>query len=220
MMLLCSAHNVAIEGALGRSGSVAAGGHGAVSLEERKLDRARDMDRFLASVQQSAFRIARYQLRDEDEALDAVQDTMIKLVRKYATRPTDEWKPLFFRILQNTIRDAQRRRTVRTKVLGFIPGAFRDPDEHTDPIQQAPDEFATDPRTQLALDGAMAELDRAVDALPARQKEAFLLRSIEAMSVAETARAMGCSEGSVKTHYSRAVHSLRESLGEHWDVTD
>ncbi len=191
-----------------------------VCPEEGKLERARNMDRFLASVEQSAFRIARYHLRDDDESLDAVQDAMIQLVRKYARRPDEEWKPLFFRILQNKIRDVQRRRTVRSRMMGFLPGTFRSEEDAADPLQQAPDNATPDPGAQLALDGAMAELQQAVTELPPRQKEAFLLRTIEAFSVAETAKVMGCGEGSVKTHYSRAVHSLRERLGEHWDVTD
>ncbi len=191
-----------------------------VGPEEIKLERARELDRFLAGVEQSAFRIARYHLADEDEALDAVQDAMIRLVRSYSRRPSEEWKPLFFRILQNRVRDALRRRTVRAKVMGFLPGSFREAPGDADPLQQAPDRRTPDPGTQLALDGAMVELQHAVGDLPARQKEAFLLRTIEALSVAETAQAMGCSEGSVKTHYSRAVHSLRARLGEHWDATD
>ncbi len=189
-------------------------------LEEPALDLARDMDRFLASVEQSAFRIARYHLGDADEALDVVQDAMIKLVTRYAKRPPDEWKPLFFRILQNRVRDLQRKRTVRAKVMGFLPGSFRDDETEVDPMQQAPDHDAPDPGKQLALDGAMIELERAVNGLPARQKEAFLLRTIESLSVEETAKAMGCTQGSVKTHYSRAVHKLRDELGEHWDVSD
>lgn len=188
--------------------------------EEIALDVARDMDRFLAGVEQSAFRIARYHLGDEDEALDVVQDAMIRLVRRYAKRPSDEWKPLFFRILQNRVRDIQRKRTVRARVMGFLPGSFADDEQHQDPLQQAPDRDAPGPGKQLALDGAMLQLERAVNDLPARQKEAFLLRTLESLSVEETAKAMGCSGGSVKTHYSRAVHRLREELGEHWDVTD
>lgn len=188
--------------------------------EDTALDAARDMDRFLASVEQSAFRIARYHLGDADEALDVVQDAMIRLVRRYGKRPADEWKPLFFRILQNRVRDIQRRRSVRAKVMGFLPGAFTEDEASPDPLQQAPDVDAPGPGKQLQLDGAMDELRRAVEALPARQKEAFLLRTLESLSVEETARAMGCSSGSVKTHYSRAVHRLREDLGEHWDVND
>lgn len=189
-------------------------------LEETALEQARNMDRFLADVEQSAFRIARYHLNDADEALDVVQDAMIRLVRKYARRPREEWKPLFFKILQNRIRDIQRKQSVRAKVMGFLPGGFRDEEADVDPMQNAPDYDSPDPGQQLALDGAMAELERAVGALPARQKEAFLLRTLESLSVEETAAAMGCSEGSVKTHYSRAVHKLRDELGEHWDAGD
>ncbi len=190
------------------------------ALEDPALELARDMDRFLAGVEQSAFRIARFHLGDADEALDVVQDTMIRLVRSYARRPPAEWKPLFFRILQNRVRDVQRKRSVRARVMGFLPGTFREDEADSDPLQQAPDRQTPDPGKQVALDGAMQELEQAVAALPARQKEAFLLRTLEDLSVEETARAMGCSEGSVKTHYSRAVHRLRDELGEHWDATD
>lgn len=195
-------------------------GKPSASQEDTALDAARDMDRFLASVEQSAFRIARYHLGDADEALDVVQDAMIRLVRRYAKRPAREWKPLFFRILQNRVRDIQRKRSVRAKVMGFLPGSFADEENAPDPLQQAPDRDAPDPGKQLQLDGAMEQLEQAVNALPARQKEAFLLRTLESLSVEETASAMGCSSGSVKTHYSRAVHRLREELGEHWDVND
>lgn len=188
--------------------------------EEPALESARTMDRFLADVEQSAFRIARYHLGDADEALDVVQDAMIRLVRRYARRPAEDWKPLFFKILQNRIRDIQRKRSVRAKVMGLLPGSFRDDLAEVDPMQQAPDQATPDPGKQLALDGAMVELERAVNNLPPRQREAFLLRTLESLSVEQTATAMGCSEGSVKTHYSRAVHRLRDELGEHWDATD
>ncbi|NNF51585.1 MAG: RNA polymerase sigma factor [Gammaproteobacteria bacterium] len=189
-------------------------------LEEPALELAREMDRFLAGVEQSAFRIARYHLGDADEALDVVQDAMISLVRSYARRSPEDWKPLFFKILQNRVRDMQRKRSVRARVMGFLPGGFRDDIAEVDPIQQAPDTDAPDPGKQLALDDAMAGLEHAVSELPPRQREAFLLRTLESLSVEETATAMGCSEGSVKTHYSRAVHKLRAELGEHWDATD
>lgn len=191
-----------------------------VKHEEPALELARNMDRFLADVEQSAFRIARYHLGDADEALDVVQDAMISLVKRYARRPPEDWKPLFFKILQNRVRDMQRKRSVRARVMGFLPGGFRDDDPDVDPMQRAPDHDTPDPGKQLALDGAMVELERSIAKLPARQREAFLLRTLESLSVAETAAAMGCSEGSVKTHYSRAVRKLRDELGEHWDVTD
>ncbi len=154
-----------------------------------------------------------YALGHEDDALDAVQDAMIRLARKYAHKPSEEWKPLFFRILKNRIRDMQRRRSVRSRFMVW-PGRREDA---PDPVEQAEDERGLKPAEQLALDDAMGALDEAIRALPERQRETFLLRTLEGLNVAETARAMGVTEGSVKTHYSRAVHSLREQLGEHWE---
>ena len=138
---------------------------------------------------------------------------MIRLARKYAHKPSEEWKPLFFRILKNRIRDMQRRRSVRSRFMVW-PGRREDA---PDPVEQAEDERGLKPAEQLALDDAMGALDEAIRALPERQRETFLLRTLEGLNVAETARAMGVTEGSVKTHYSRAVHSLREQLGEHWE---
>ena len=168
-------------------------------------------------VERRAFRIAQLQLRDVEDALDAVQDAMLQLAKRYAQRPSEEWAPLFYRILESRIRDCQRRRKVRNRVLTFFGGQRDDdPDELPDPIASAPDPAGVDPRELVAQREAMAALEIALQALPARQREAFLLRILEGLDVAETAKAMGCSEGSVKTHLSRAMHSLRETLGEHW----
>ena len=173
---------------------------------------AHALNGFLASVERRAYRMAQIALRHEDDALDAVQDAMLQLARRYAHRPSDEWRPLFYRILENRIRDVQRRRAVRSRVLAFLPWSSEGEDD-TDPVERAPDP-APGPATQVEGDEIGGALQRAVSMLPARQREAFLLRSLEGLDVAETAAAMGCSEGSVKTHYSRAVHSLREQLGE------
>lgn len=170
------------------------------------------MNDFLAAVERKGFVMARIALRHEADAYDAVQDTMIRLVRSYADRPRDEWKPLFYRILKNRIVDLQRRRMVRQRVMAWLPVGERD----SDPIAEAPAQYSEQPDRQLELDESMDALGQAVRALPARQQQAFLLRTIEGMSVQLTAAAMGCSPGSVKTHYSRAVHSLRKSLGEDW----
>ncbi len=179
-------------------------------------DRSRALNQFLASVEVKAFRIAQIALRHEDDALDAVQDAMLQLARAYGERPTEEWKPLFYRILENRIRDVQRRRMVRNKVMAWLPFRRNDEDdEPPDPIEQAPsNELA--PAHKLELDEAMQALEKAVQALPNRQREAFLLRSVEGLDVAQTAAAMGCSEGSVKTHYFRALQALRGQLGDHW----
>jgi RNA polymerase sigma-70 factor, ECF subfamily len=175
---------------------------------------SRALDQFLQSVEKRAFKIARIGLRNDDDALDAVQDAMMKLVQSYASRPEGEWRPLFYRILANRVLDLQRRRTVRGRIMAWLP--VRDPEEdgdEPDPIAQAPSPEVT-PARRLEIDEAMGVLETAVAALPARQQQAFLLRTLEGLDVADTATAMGCSEGSVKTHYFRALESLRGRLGE------
>ena len=180
------------------------------------LEQTRELDKFLAEIERRAFRMAQIALRDPDDALDVVQDAMLKLARNYGARPSAEWRPLFFRILQNGVRDLQRRRTVRKRFMTWLPGAKEDPDnEAQDPLDNVADMAPSAPE-RLMQDQAMQKLEALLRELPARQREAFMLRNFEGFDVAETARAMGCSEGSVKTHYSRAVHTLREQLGEVW----
>lgn len=183
---------------------------------ETDLDAARELERFLKDVERRAFRIAEIALRNTDDALDVVQEAMIQLAQSYGARPSEEWKPLFHRILQNRIHDWQRRRRTRSRVIAWWTGGTRDEDDETpDPIENAAADEPT-PATRLENDQAMTALDAAITRLPARQQQAFLLRSLEGLDVAQTAAAMGCSEGSVKTHYFRALQSLREQLGEHW----
>jgi RNA polymerase sigma-70 factor (ECF subfamily) len=188
--------------------------HGDVDVTDSSAEsRSRALNQFLASVELKAFKIAQAALRHEDDALDAVQDAMLQLARAYAERPAQEWKPLFYRILENRIRDMQRRRTVRGRVIAWLPFRGDEDEDEPDPISQAPSP-EPQPVKRLELDEAMGALQKALDALPRRQQQAFLLRTLEGMDVAETAAAMGCSEGSVKTHYFRAVQSLRAQLGE------
>jgi len=184
--------------------------------DSRTYDRSRALDRFLAEIEVRAFRIAQIALRNEDDALDVVQDAMLRLARAYADRPPEEWKSLFYRILENRIRDVQRRRSVRSRFMAWLPGRQNDPeDEPDDPIADAPSEEPSVVQ-RLQLDEAIGVLEGALRELPRRQQQAFLLRALEGLDVAETARAMGCSEGSVKTHYFRAVQSLRARLGDTW----
>lgn len=157
-----------------------------------------------------------FAVRDEEGALDIVQDSMLKLAEKYGDRPAEEFPMLFQRILQNTIRDYYRRHKVRsmwTTVLSAF--SSNDEDDH-DPLETlAADEDQGGPRTpesQLLQAQTLAAIDDEIKKLPARQREAFLMRYWEDMDVAETAAAMGCSEGSVKTHCSRATHSLAAAL--------
>ena len=160
-------------------------------------------------------RIAEIAVRDRDEALDLVQDAMIKLVRNYSGRGTDEWTPLFYRILQNGVRDWHRRQAVRNRVMVWFQKAKPDDNDY-DVIAAAADPMGRSPDEELQNSEAMQDIELAVHELPSRQREAFMLRTFEGLDVAGTAVAMGCSEGSVKTHYSRAVHALRDKLGEHW----
>jgi RNA polymerase sigma-70 factor (ECF subfamily) len=175
---------------------------------------SRELERFLADVERKAYRMAQIGLRNEQDALDAVQDAMLQLVRSYANRPAEEWRPLFYRILENRIRDLQRRSTVRGRVMSWLPWSGDD-DEGEDPVALAPDP-SPGPVAQLQGRELMAALEAALADLPARQRQAFMLRSFEGLDVAETAQAMGCSEGSVKTHHFRAVQVLRARLGDFW----
>jgi len=179
------------------------------------LQRERQLNQFLAEVERRALRIAEIAVRDRDEALDLVQDAMIKLARNYAERPGDEWAPLFYRILQNGVRDWHRRQKVRNRVMVWF-GRGTSADDDYDVAANAPDPAGRSPDQQLQTSEAMQHLEVSVHELPGRQREAFMLRTFEGLDVAGTAVAMGCSEGSVKTHYSRAVHALRDKLGDHW----
>lgn len=173
------------------------------------------LNRFLAGVERRALRMARIALRHDEDALDAVQDAMLRLAQRYASRDPGEWPALFHRILQNRVRDLQRRRMVRGRVMALLPWRRGDEDPPADPVGEAPDPA---PGPESTLDGAalIGALEAALHELPARQREAFLLRSVEGLDVAATAQAMGCSDGSVKTHYFRALQALRAKLGDRW----
>lgn len=169
-------------------------------------------------AERRAFRMAQLAVRNTDDALDIVQDSMLKLARKYGDRSEAEWGPLFFTILSSRIMDFHRRKSVRNRWFGWALTSREgvSEDEQADSLAQVPAESSAEPEQRAQLDGASAELLAALERLPVRQQQAFLLRAVEGLDVAATAAAMGCSDGSVKTHYSRAVHSLRSALGEHW----
>jgi RNA polymerase sigma-70 factor (ECF subfamily) len=179
------------------------------------LQRERQLNRFLAEVERRALRIAEIAVRDRDEALDLVQEAMIKLARKYADRPVEEWPPLFYRILQNGVRDWHRRQKVKNRVMVWFGRGTASEDDY-DVVASAPDPAGRMPDEEVQAHETMQRLEASIRELPDRQREAFMLRTFEGLDVAGTAVAMGCSEGSVKTHYSRAVHALRDSLGDHW----
>jgi RNA polymerase sigma-70 factor, ECF subfamily len=166
---------------------------------------------FLASVERRALRIAQLATRDRDEALDLVQDAMLRLAKRYGSRPADEWPPLFHRILTNRIRDWQRSRRLRARLF-FWQGEPAGDEDAADAIEQAPDPAAREGAGELQRDQTLALLEAALRRLPARQREAFQLRVWEGLSVEHTARAMNCTAGSVKTHLFRAMQLLRSEL--------
>jgi RNA polymerase sigma-70 factor (ECF subfamily) len=177
-----------------------------------------ELSAFLASVERRAFKQAVFAVRDDDAALDIAQDAMLRLTERYGDRPAPELPLLFQRILQNAIRDWFRRQKVRsmwvTLFSALLPAHREDDDQdpletlqaagQSNPQEQPPDELERSQTIEI--------IEQEIKQLPARQREAFLLRYWEELNVAETARAMGCSEGSVKTHCSRATHALAAAL--------
>jgi len=174
-------------------------------------DNSRDIQAFLAGIEGHAFRIAQFATGNRDDALELVQDTMMKLVQNYAGRSADEWKPLFYSVLQSRIRDWQRRQTVRNR---FRTWFARHEDDEEDALEQYPADESGEPSACLQNDQFMTRLDQALSALPYRQQQVFLLRVWEDMDIAQTAAVMQCSESSVKTHHARALQKLREKLEE------
>ncbi|MEF9977412.1 MAG: RNA polymerase sigma factor [Thermomonas sp.] len=164
------------------------------------------LEQFLAGIDGRAFRFAELGLRHREDALDAVQDSMMKMLG-YRERPASEWSPLFWSILRNRIVDIQRRGLFRLRWL--IPGST---DKDGEPVDWADD--GPDPSRSHDSREAWSRISDALRTLPTRQREAFTLRVLEELDVADTARAMGCSEGSVKTHLSRAREALQRQLEE------
>lgn len=170
------------------------------------------MNSFLAGVEARAFRIAWFATGNRDDALELVQEAMIMLVRRYSGRDAAEWPPLFHTILQSRIRDWYRRDKVRSRLRVWFG---RNEEDEGDPLEAVPADPTGEPEQQMDGQQTLNAIERAVRALPLRQQQAFLLRAWEGLDTANTVAAMGISEGSVKTHYSRAVQVLREQLEEY-----
>ena len=175
----------------------------------------RELSDVLAASERRAFKQAMFAVRNEETALDIVQDSMMKLAEKYGDRPADELPMLFQRIIQNTIRDYYRRSKVRSLWTTLL-SSFSSEDEDYDPLEtlvvESESYTPNTPDGQLQQSQVLDIIEKQITLLPARQREAFLMRYWEDMDVAETASAMGCSEGSVKTHCSRATHALASAL--------
>ncbi len=177
----------------------------------------KELSDFLKSVEKRAFKRAVYAVRNDDAALDIVQDAMIRLSEKYADRPAAELPLIFQRILSNATMDWFRREKVRGAVVQNLAEFEGDDEEGDFDLLETLKVLEDTAGTESALDAVsrlqvLQEIDVAVAALPLRQREAFLLRYWEEFDVAETAEVMGCSEGSVKTHCSRAVQALAKTL--------
>ena len=181
----------------------------------KALEQNRTLDIFLSGVEKRAYRMAQLATNNSDEALDIVQDAMLKLVEKYSHKGQEELAPLFYCILQSRIKDWYRRNMVRNRLRSWL-GSADSGDDEEDAMQLVADPAGRTPEEIVILDGSMAALDLALRALPLRQQQVFLLRAWEGLDVRQTAVAMKCAEGSVKTHYFRALKALRLKLGEHW----
>ncbi|HXG29690.1 MAG TPA: RNA polymerase sigma factor [Nevskiales bacterium] len=168
-----------------------------------------ELDAFLAAVERRALRLAEFAVRNRDEALDLVQESMLGFVRRYRQRPQTEWSPLFYRVLQSRIFDWHRRhRRGGWRLFGG--------EEAVAAMDGCPAGVASDPLHALQRERSMSRLEAALQALPLRQQQVFLLRVWEGLDVSATAQALGLGTGSVKTHLSRALARLRNELGEEW----
>ena len=181
---------------------------------DNRLNTAQTIEQFLSATEKRAYRMAVIATSNRDDALEIVQDAMMKLVTRYANKDAEHWGPLFHRILQSTIRDWYRRKKVRNAVRHFFLDSSTDDDSN--PMDEFADLSQAEPEQQLKEQQAMMALNNALHNLPLRQQQAFLLRQWEGLSVAETSKAMACSQGSVKTHLSRAIAALRNELGDYW----
>ncbi len=187
-----------------------------MELEESTAACRGRLDAFLRSVERRALRMAQLATGNLDDALELVQDGMLVFVRSYRDKPESDWPPLFWRVLDSRVNDHHRRQTVRRRWRVFFGlGAGADESEDADPLAAVADANAIGPLEQALGGESRIAIERALRALPDRQRQAFLLRVWEGLDGAQTAKAMGCSEGSVKTHLFRAMEALRKHLEEH-----
>lgn len=178
----------------------------------------KELSDFLQHVERRAFKQAAFAVRKDESALDIVQDAMIKLAEKYGDKPAAELPLLFQRILQNTIHDYFRREKVRNTWVTLFSGlrGNAEDSDNFDMLESYEPEDGSQAcessEDKVSRDQVLSAIDDEVQKLPGRQREAFLLRYWQDMDVAETAAIMGCTEGSVKTHCSRATHTLAHAL--------
>lgn len=176
------------------------------------------IDAFLVHVEKKGYRIALLAVGQHADAIDILQDAMLKLVANYSQKPDKEWKPLFYRILSNRITDFHRQQKLKN-MLFFWRNNSSDEDSDEPLHESIADDKGEEPVKQLDKEMQQDDILRELEKLPLKQQQCFLLRSWEGLSVADTAHAMGCSQGSVKTHYFRAVQKLKAVLEEQHDIT-
>lgn len=174
-----------------------------------------DMNFFLAQIEKKAYTMVKMSVGGHADAIDLLQDSMFKLAVKYADKPSQEWKPLFYRILQNRINDWHRQQKLKNMLFFWIP---TDTDKNQDDVLIDESKPLGKPEESMDVAQQRVTVLNELSALSEKQRQCFLLRSWEGLSVAETSKVMGCSQGSVKTHYFRAVNKLREVLGEIHEV--
>jgi RNA polymerase sigma-70 factor (ECF subfamily) len=171
----------------------------------------RQLDDFLRQQQGKAYKMTYALTQNRDDALEIVQDAMLQLVQKYAGKPAADWPLLFYRILQNRIRDFHRKQNFR-QLFGLFKA--NDEDSAQEAIERASDPYQPSPEQHVQNAGFHQHILQALKTLPLRQQQVFLLRAWQEFDTRETAYALGISPGSVKTHYSRALASMRTQLGE------
>ena len=171
------------------------------------------LDRFFRETERRAFKIALISLKNTDEALDAVQDAMCNFVRSYSDKPQPDWPKLFYTVLDSRLTDWHRRNSVRRRFFGLLPAT----DDGADMLEAFEDNQCFDPSVLRSSAQTGAAIETALQALPERQRQAFVLRLWEGFDVAQTAQIMRCGEGSVKTHLSRALSAMRLKLSDHYE---
>lgn len=188
----------------------------AIQMESTKLCEVEfaSIDDFLISVEKKGYRIALLAVGQHADAIDILQDAMLKLVTNYSEKPANEWKPLFYRILHNRITDWQRQQKLKNMFFFWR----QDNEDEADIFDNISDEKALDPMQAIGKSALQQDVVAELEKLPLKQQQCFLLRTWEGMSVKETAVVMQCSEGSVKTHFFRAVQKLKSVLGDSHDI--
>ncbi|MBE1298690.1 MAG: RNA polymerase sigma factor [Alteromonadaceae bacterium] len=188
----------------------------AIQMESTELNDVEfaSIDDFLISVEKKGYRIALLGVGQHADAIDILQDAMLKLVTNYSEKPANEWKPLFYRILHNRVTDWQRQQKLKNMFFFWR----QDSEDEADIFDNISDEKTLDPIQAIGKSALQKDVVAELEKLPLKQQQCFLLRTWEGMSVKETAVVMQCSEGSVKTHFFRAVQKLKSVLGESHDI--